>query len=247
MYNVKFSIITVCYNSEKTIIDTIESVLNQSYDNYEYIIVDGNSTDGTLSVIKEYEKRFKGKLKYISEPDNGIYDAMNKGIDIAQGELIGIINSDDWYEKNCLKNIVDYYQECEYSVYYGYMRTVDEMTGKEIRCARYNHEYIKEAMINHPTVFVSKNVYERFGKFNCKYKFSADYEFILRLIKEKCVHFIPVDEIQANFRTGGASEEIDALKETMKIKKKYGHISKIQYLASLIYLEGRKIFSYSIH
>ena len=91
-----FSIITVCFNSEKTIEQTIKSVLEQSFQNYEYIIVDGASKDCTVDIIRRYEPMFKGKLKWISEPDNGIYDAMNKGIGMARGELIGIINSDDY-------------------------------------------------------------------------------------------------------------------------------------------------------
>ena len=91
----KISIITVCYNSEKNIKDTLESVLKQTYKNYEYILVDGKSQDNTLKIIKKYEKKFKGKLKYISENDKGIYDAMNKGIKLSTGDIVGLINSDD--------------------------------------------------------------------------------------------------------------------------------------------------------
>ena len=90
----KITIITVCYNAEKTIKDTLESVLSQNYDNYEYLIIDGKSKDSTLSIVKEYEKKFKGKLKWVSERDKGLFDAMNKGIKLANGKIIGIINSD---------------------------------------------------------------------------------------------------------------------------------------------------------
>lgn len=239
-----FSIITVAYNSADTIRDTIESVLNQTYDKYEYIIVDGKSKDNTLEIVKEYEEKFKGKLKYISEPDHGIYDAMNKGISMAKGKLIGIINSDDWYEKDALENIIHNYQDDDYTVYYGYMRTIDSMNGKEIRCAIYNHEYIQEAMINHPTVFVSKKTYEKYGTYDCSYKSSADYEFVIRLVKSTKVKFIPIYNVQANFRTGGMSDSCDALVETMKIKRKYGYMSKFQYIASIIYLKARKLLRY---
>ena len=101
------SIITVCYNSEKTIERTIKSVLNQTYQDYEYIIVDGASTDKTLDIIKRYEPEFEGKMRWISEQDNGIYYAMNKGIGMAKGKLIGMINSDDYYEINALADMVE--------------------------------------------------------------------------------------------------------------------------------------------
>ena len=103
-----FSIITVCYNSEKTIRRTIESVLNQTCQDYEYIIVDGKSTDKTLDIVKEYEARFADKLKYISEPDTGIYNAMNKGIALSDGSIIGIVNSDDWLQPDALEIVKGY-------------------------------------------------------------------------------------------------------------------------------------------
>lgn len=103
---VKIAIITAVYNRKQTIIDTFESILRQSYQNYEYIVVDGGSNDGTIELIKEYEKRFNGKMKWISEPDNGIYDAMNKGIRMAKADVIGILNSDDfYYDERVLEDI----------------------------------------------------------------------------------------------------------------------------------------------
>ena len=107
----KISIITATYNSAKTLRDTIESVLNQTYDNIEYIIVDGGSKDDTLEIIKEYEPKFNGRLKWISEKDNGIYDAMNKGIGLASGEVVGILNSDDLYvNRNVIHDIINEFQ-----------------------------------------------------------------------------------------------------------------------------------------
>ena len=99
-----FSIITPCYNSEKTIERTLQSVQSQTYQNYEYIIIDGGSVDGTLSIVEAYKSKFNGKMRVISEKDDGIYDAMNKGIRMAQGKLLGIVNSDDFYENTCLEN-----------------------------------------------------------------------------------------------------------------------------------------------
>lgn len=244
MEQILFSIITVCYNSEKTITNTIESILNQTYRNFEYIIIDGKSTDKTLEIIKSYEKKFEGKLKVISEPDNGIYDAMNKGIRMARGTVIGIINSDDWYEKDTLQIVSNYYNDFPYTVYQGYMRTIDGKNGKEMRCTIYNPEYIREAMINHPATFVHRKVYEKYGVFDCQYKKSADYEFVIRLVESKEVQFVSIYEILANFRTGGISNTVDAKLETMKIKRKYKMMTRIQYIAAISYLRGLKIFNY---
>ena len=104
----KVSIITACFNSEKTIKTTIESVLHQTYSNIEYIIIDGKSSDSTIEIVKEYMPLFRGRLRYISEKDNGIYDAMNKGIRLSKGDVIGIINSDDFYELDAVENIIKY-------------------------------------------------------------------------------------------------------------------------------------------
>jgi len=240
----KFSIITVAYNSESTIRDTLESVLQQTFEDYEYIIVDGNSTDHTLDIVKEYEKKFSGRLTYISEPDEGIYDAMNKGIRMAKGDIIGIINSDDWYEKDALLKVYEQSVDSPYAIYYGYMRIIDESNGKEIRCTINHPDYIREAMINHPATFVSRKVYEEFGMFDCQYKMSADYDFIIRMTKQDKVKFIPVYEILADFRMGGISGTVNALMETMKIKKRYDMMTIMQYLAAMCFLTARKIFGY---
>ena len=113
----KISIITPCLNSAKTIRQTIESVLNQTYQDIEYIIVDGASTDGTLEIIQEYEDQFQGRMQYVSEPDNGIYDAMNKGIRMSHGNVIGIINSDDFYEEDAVYVGDLYRQTCNEFVF----------------------------------------------------------------------------------------------------------------------------------
>lgn len=116
----KISIITVTYNSEKTLKDTLESILKQTYENYEHIIVDGLSKDNTMQIIKEYEGKYNGKLKYVSEKDSGLYDAMNKGVKLATGDIIGILNSDDIYaHENVLKEIVEKFKEtnCERNIF----------------------------------------------------------------------------------------------------------------------------------
>ena len=175
-----FSIITVCYNSEKTITDTIESILNQSYQNFEYIIIDGGSTDRTLEVIKKYKSKFEGNLRWISEKDEGIYDAMNKGINIAKGDLIGIINSDDWYNSKALEMILCNYEK-NIDIYHGDIYFIEEIQNclyiKRKNGNKLN--LIKNGMsILHPSCFVNKNWYEKY-KYDTRYRISADYKFIL--------------------------------------------------------------------
>jgi len=208
------------------------------------LIIDGNSTDRTMEIVKKYEPLFEGRMKWVSEPDKGIYDAMNKGIRMAKGDIIGIINSDDWYEKDALQKVYEQSINSLYAIYYGYMRIIDESNGKEIRCTINHPDYIREAMINHPATFVSRKVYEEYGMFDCRYKMSADYDFIIRMTKQDKVEFVPIYEILADFRMGGISGTVDALMETMKIKKRYGMMTKMQYLAAMCFLTARKVFGY---
>lgn len=197
----RISIITVCLNSEKTIEQTIQSVLSQDYDDLEYIIVDGKSTDRTLEIIDKYKESIS---TVISEADTGIYDAMNKGISLATGEIIGIINSDDWYEKKIFKYIRNYFSESNADVIYGRMNLIDEngnvkvLIPTDIKKIRYEME------IPHSTVFVKKNIYEKYGAFSLKYQIASDYEMILRFYI-KGVRFAYLDKVLANFRLGGIS------------------------------------------
>ena len=199
------SIITVCHNSEETIRDTINSVLNQTYPKLEYIIIDGSSTDSTVSILKEYEKVFQEKqiiYSYRSEPDKGIYDAMNKGIQMASGELIGIINSDDWYEPEAVETAVACYCKENYDLFYADLRIVG---GKRtfIKKAK-NSKWVTSRYWNHPTTFIPAKVYRRY-----QYKtenIHDDWDLILRIRKDGarvCVKNITL----ANFRREGISHE----------------------------------------
>lgn len=222
----KISIVTVCYNSEKTISKTFESLLNQTDRDFEYIVIDGLSTDKTLEIIKEYEPRFNGKMKYVSEMDNGLYDAMNKGIDMATGDYIGIINSDDWYENRTIETIkLNINKYPDVGIFYGYIRIIKD--NKEYMIRRNNYEFINEVngLIQHPTCFVSKSVYEKFGKFDTKYKVCADVDLMLRLVS-KGVKYKGIDEIITNFVIGGVSFTQDSYLESNEIKYRYGRISK---------------------
>jgi glycosyltransferase involved in cell wall biosynthesis len=209
------TIVTVCYNSEKTIKDTIESVLNQTYTNIEYILVDGASKDSTVDIIKSYEEKFKEKgiiYKWISEPDKGIYDAMNKGIDMATGELIGIINSDDWYEVDAVENVLKvFFENSEVGIIHGNINrfTFDrEFIAKRKPFKKdLNYKKMWKGMIlNHPTCFVKQEIYERLGKFDTSFKITADYDFLLRCLKNN-VNFKYIDTILANMREGGISDK----------------------------------------
>lgn len=237
------TIITVCFNSESSISDTIESVLSQTYKNIEYIIVDGKSTDRTLEIIKRYEPKFEGRMRIISEPDSGIYDAMNKGIRKASGTLIGILNSDDYYETNAVEHMVHKYQakmvdemggnsRIPQLILYGFQRNL--LDNKEMSVVLYHHENLKNQMITHPTCFVTRTVYEKQGVFDLQYQSSADYEYMLRVQETGEVIFQPVYHIITNFRMGGMSSGERGYRETARIQYRYGGISKWKMYKILI-------------
>lgn len=194
------TIITVCFNSEKTIEKTIQQVLNQTYQNYEYLIIDGNSKDHTLEIVKSYETLFNGKMRILSEPDDGVYFAMNKGIKMAKGQLIGIINSDDFYENDAIENIVRNMTKDKYQVLYGFLKIL--RGNVEISTILNRHENLEEIMIAHPACFVTRDVYDSFGMFNTEYNSCADYEMMLRFYYSGKIKFIPVYHLIATFLSG---------------------------------------------
>jgi glycosyltransferase involved in cell wall biosynthesis len=237
----KISIITVCYNSAATIKRTMESVLNQTYKDIEYIIIDGASTDGTLEIIKAYQDSFQGRLKVVSEPDNGIYDAMNKGIRMASGELIGILNSDDYYEPMAVEYIENNKRDDKYQILYGFMRSVKD--GEEFKIDRCSHKFMRNAMIAHPTCFVSKKIYEDFGGYDLQYVSVADYDFMLRMSENKDVKFYPVDHVITNFAMGGMSATDAAWLDLLKLRRNYGIITEKQYKREMFKNRIYKIYS----
>lgn len=225
---IKFSIITPCFNSEKTIKRTIENVINQTYQYFEYIIIDGGSTDNTVDIIKSYQEAYPEKIKFISEKDNGIYDAMNKGIKMASGDIVGIVNSDDYYELNALEIINNNIEKIsEYTIIYGMIRSIKN--GKEYMVYGKNYEFIPEQMLTHPSCFVTKKVYDDFGMYSLDYKLASDYEFMLRMYYNKQIKFIELYDIISNFSVGGSSYSAKNIYETARVRKKFNAISKSEY------------------
>lgn len=204
----KVSIITICYNSEATIQATIESVIHQSYPDIEYIIVDGASKDGTLAIVKSYGDNI---AKVISEKDNGIYDAMNKGVKAATGDIIGILNSDDYYAyTDVIADIVRRFQQTKAEGVYADLVYVDRLhTGRIKRywkAGAYRHgKFLRGWMPPHPTFFVKKQVYDDFGAYSTELRSSADYEFMLRVIHKHRISVAYLPKVITKMRVGGQS------------------------------------------
>lgn len=221
------TIISVAYNSADTIARTIESVLNQTYDNIEYIIIDGASSDNTVEIANLYrasfEKRSGRNLRIISEPDQGMYDALNKGIQLANGEIIGNINTDDWYELDAVEKMAAFYQKEYYDAAWGNLRVIKD-SGNFIKKARLGKLWTTTGWC-HPSMFATKAVLTAFP-YACETMYD-DFDFITRVYladKKICV----LDEVIANFTFGGMSTQ-KSLKDAWKrvnitygIYRKYG-------------------------
>ena len=221
------SVITPCYNSEKTIEKTLVCIENQTYKNIEYIIMDGGSKDKTMDIINRHRDKLPKLLKVVSESDGGIYDAMNKGIKQASGHLIGIVNSDDWYEPDTIERVVKHYQKQPYEVVYGMQRTL--LDGKEKLTVIYHHDFLPQQMITHPTCFVTEKTYEQFGLFDTQYRSAADYDLMLRFWESRQVVFTPVMQVLSNFVLGGMSSSQTGVRENARIRYKRGYMSRKRY------------------
>lgn len=206
--SLKISIITVTYNSAATLEQTILSVLGQSYPHIEYIIVDGLSTDGTAAIIDKYRSRI---ATAISEKDKGLYDALNKGISLATGDVIGLLHSDDFYiDDQVIGKYAALFEKEQAAAAYSDLYYVDkDDTGRIVR--RWKSGYYRPgAFLNgwmppHPTFFVRKKIYERLGSFNLDFKSAADYELMLRFIEKHRISLSYLPEFTVKMRTGGKS------------------------------------------
>ena len=225
------SIITVVYNGEKFLEETIQSVISQTYENVEYIIIDGGSTDGTLDIIKRYED----KIDYwISEKDKGIYDAMNKGIDVASGEIIGLINADDWYEKDTINTVVkNYLGDKNFDIFHGNLNYINK--SEKIYKPNFSHRkmLLQGMSLYHPTCFIKRSTYKD-EKFDANYQLVADYKLIFSMmLKEK--KFCYIDKVLANMRAGGAGTVFwKRIVEGHYIRRDLGFNIVVVYFTSLI-------------
>lgn len=220
----KISLITITYNSEKTLADTIKSVLEQTYPDVEYIIVDGASKDKTVSIVKQYEPLFNGRMKWISEKDKGLYDAMSKGIKMATGDVVGILNSDDFFtSKEVLEKIANaFVQDAKLEAVYGDVHFVNPTNLQ--KCVRYySSKIFKRKLMRlgfmpaHPSFYIRKECFDKYGLYKTDYKIAADFEFLLRVIYKARIktQYLPIDMV--TMRTGGASTSgLESHKRIMK-------------------------------
>lgn len=202
----KVSIITVCYNSSKTIENTFRSLKSQTHKNIEYIVVDGGSSDKTLKIIKDYEKLI---TNYISEPDKGLYDAMNKGIALATGEIIGILNSDDvFFDTNVLKNIANFHLNNNIDASIGNIIQFNK-TGKTVRrysSSIWHPDKLKIGfMPPHPAIFFKRTLFKKFGNYELDYVIAADYELIIRFFLKNKISWKYLDITTTAMLVGGLS------------------------------------------
>lgn len=249
MVKYSVSVITVSYNSIKTISNAINSVLSQTYPDIEYIIVDGVSTDGTIDVVKSFGNRIS---KFISEPDSGIYDAMNKGIKLATGEIIGIMNSDDiFYDNQVVEKVVTSFRENEIDAVYGDIQFVDpEKTSRIVRyysSKHFNPDRFKFGIMPaHPSFYARRELFEKLGYFRTDYKIAADFELLLRFIygnKIKCRY---LEMPFVSMRTGGISNKsfrsnLTLNKEIKRACKQNGLRTSYLYIYSKYFI---KIFEF---
>jgi len=219
----KVSIVTAVFNCANTIEDCIKSVVGQTHKNREHIIIDGGSRDGTLEVINKYRDKI---TKVVSEPDRGIYDAMNKGIRLATGNIVGILNSDDIYaDEFVVENVLKAMSDGKVDTCYGDLVYVDrEDTKKVIRNwkgGEFNKLNFKRGwMPPHPTFFVKREIYEKYGLFNLGFPIAADYEIMLRSLYRYNVSTAYVPKVLVKMRTGGKSRP-DALRIAKNMLENY--------------------------
>jgi glycosyltransferase involved in cell wall biosynthesis len=204
----KVTIITVCFNSSSTIQETLKSVTNQDYEDIEYIVIDGRSNDGTLEIIKGHQQLIN---KCISEPDDGLYYAMNKGLELATGDVIGFMNSDDIFNHDsCVSEIMNTFNTTDADIVYGDIVYTDPKdTSRIVRYWKSGEFEIDSHqrcwMPPHPATYIKRSIFEKFGNFNTDFKIAADYELLLRFIFTHKIYPVYLSKIMVRMRTGGLS------------------------------------------
>lgn len=207
----KVSIVTTSFNSIETIRATIDSVLQQTYPDIEYIIKDGGSTDGTVDIIKEYEPEFHGRMKWTSEKDKGIYDGMNKGIQMSSGDVIGTLNSDDFFtNEHVIENLVTAMKEKKVDAVYGDIHFVRNNDLKTITryysSKRFRPFWLRFGfMPAHPSFYLKREIYKKAGPYKTDYKIGSDFEMMVRLFHKFHISYYYLQQDFVTMRTGGAS------------------------------------------
>lgn len=217
------SIITVVYNGKDSLEQTILSVLNQSVAPYEYLIIDGKSTDTTVEIAKKYEVAFQQKnIKYkiYSEKDDGIYDAMNKGIRLASGDFVAMLNSDDWYENTAIETVITTYREHPFDLAYGSIQYTGKNGAILVKNSRVD-SFVTSRNWNHPSTFVRRELCLQYP-FDLNWKIYADFDWFLKLRNMNInIAIFPVDKVIAHFRTGGASINKNLDSMLQRAREKY--------------------------
>lgn len=206
----KFTVITVAYNSASTIEETFQSMLWQDYKDYEYIVIDGASEDATLAIIQRYEPLFEGRMRWHSDKDKGIYDAMNKALSMATGDVIGFLNSDDTYNRqDILTTVAKHLEDQSIDAVYADLHYVDPHTKVPVRY--YSSRWFRPWALRfglipgHPTFYCRRKVYDQYGHFNDSYAIAADFDCILRLIHIHKIHTKYIADNWVSMKKGGAS------------------------------------------
>lgn len=240
----KFSVIICTYNSIGRLAKTLDSILTQSLNDFEVLIIDGDSTDGTIDAIKNYEKKFSGRLKFASEKDSGIYDAMNKGIGIARGEFLVFIGAGDWFEKDAFEQSAKCIElHTEVDAVYGKTRIFDADL-KDNRVMQTGPEELPSYPMQHPSLFYKKTLHDKYGFYDENYHIAADYSFCLKAFHVGKAKAVPFDAIVANFVMDGASSEKQflCLVENVRARKEAG-INVNIFSESVTYFKNKAKFA----
>jgi len=243
----KVSIITPVYNRAKTLEHCIQSVQKQTYPHLEHIIIDGGSIDGTIEIIKKYEDKI---AHWISEPDKGIYDAMNKGIKAARGDIIGILNSDDFcVDENVIETVVKNMDEANVDSCYGDLVYIDRNDTKKVLRYWKSGEFNKKKfrfgwMPPHPTFFVKREIYEKYGLFNLDFPLAADYEIMLRFLYKYGVSSVYIPKVLVKMRSGGTSKPGSYTIKSVKENYKAWNVNGLNYPFTLLLKPYLKIFQF---
>ena len=250
--NLKFSVITVCFNAELEIRKTIESILNQSYLPYEYIIIDGLSNDKTIEIANEYIDEFNKKnviYNIYSEKDTGIYNAMNKGINKANGDFISFLNAGDWYELDALENVNNLYHKNAFDITYGYINYIKQDGTSLIKKSKYDKFWTTSRHWNHPSMFMRTVVYNK-ECFDEQFKIYSDFELFLRIKRKK--YKISINKnVVANFVADGISTKTNKEIVKKRAEEKYlayrkNHYSRLYWFEAYGWEKFKSIY-FNIH